>query len=112
MGRLSDTYLGNEPYPESPGFTDGNTSREAAERVAPGASEVREQCYRAILASRDGLTADEVAQVVGRPILYVRPRISELYAAGRLVKTLRRKTNASGLSAAIYDIPREQLELL
>lgn len=110
MSRMKDLF-GDEIYPEAPGFTDLNTSREAAKKVEPKASGVREDCYTCILHSRDGMTADQVALRLDKSVLYIRPRLSELFAAGRIIKTTRRRKNRSGLSAAIYVVPNREAKL-
>lgn len=48
-----------------------------------------------------GLTADECAARIGESILAVRPRATEWFQSGYLVKTRERRTNASGLSARV-----------
>lgn len=50
---------------------------------------------------RDGLTADEVALVMGRDRLAIRPRITELKMSGVVRDTGRRRKNRSGRNAAV-----------
>lgn len=105
MSRIAEHFLGEAPYPDSPGFKEGTTSREAA-RVVPGAAEGRERVLGAIRASGGaGLTADEAAAAVGRPVLYVRPRVSELFKLGQIVPADARRRNASGLWAKAWRVP-------
>jgi hypothetical protein len=48
-----------------------------------------------------GYTADEVAQVLDLGILTVRPRVTELFQAGKLRKTQVKRTNRSGIGAVV-----------
>jgi predicted transcriptional regulator len=47
-------------------------------------------------------TADEVADVLGRSVLYVRPTFSELVSAGLIIKSGERRPNISGKLAAVW----------
>lgn len=95
-------------YPRSPGFTEPTTSRAAAEKIAPRAATLRDQVlavYRDAWPS--GLTSDEVAAKMGKSILSIRPRVTELRRTGDLrvmrhdaVTPLTRK-NDSGVAAAV-----------
>lgn len=103
MSRIAESYLGDRPYPESPGFREPTTARDAARAVAPGAAEGRERVFGAIRASGSaGLTADEAAASVGRTPAYCRPRVCELFKAGRLIPTGERRRNETGLSAKVW----------
>jgi predicted ArsR family transcriptional regulator len=90
-------------YPEHPGFKTGGTSREAAVKTAPRAPTMRDQV---LIALRDvwpaGLTADEVAAVLGRSQFAIRPRLSELKDMGKIAATETRRKNDSGLSATVW----------
>jgi hypothetical protein len=95
-------------YPAQPGFKAGGTSRDAARAVAAGAPNVREKVFDAIAASEPrGLTADEAASAVGRKPAYIRPRISELRAAGRIMPSGELRKNESNLSAKVWKISHE-----
>lgn len=117
-----DLFSWKPPYPHAPGWKEPTTSRDAAEAVEPSASRLRSDVltvYRAVWPS--GLTADEVAKRLGRNVLSVRPRVSELKKAGELLvayerqglgtkaKPLRRK-NESGLMAAVLVCKRPTKE--
>jgi hypothetical protein len=94
-------------YPRSPGFKARGTSQEAA-RVAVGdASILRERAFAAIAAAEErGLTADECATALDRNILSVRPRLSELRAASRIVPSGSRRQNLSCRSAIAWKVAR------
>lgn len=90
-------------YPSDPGFKEqGGTSEEAAERIAPRATIIRAKVLGALLAHPMGLTADEIADYLGISMLSVRPRVSELAKEGRVEKTGERRTNVTGMSAAVW----------
>lgn len=90
-------------YPDAPGFKEGTTSREAAEKVATTAQEGREQVFLAIQAAgAAGLTPDEAAERIGRDRLYVRPRVSELAREGRLIATGERRRNDTRMAAKVW----------
>jgi predicted ArsR family transcriptional regulator len=48
------------------------------------------------LLSRGPLTADALAERLDLPILYVRPRVSELVQKARIIRSGERAPNASG----------------
>jgi predicted ArsR family transcriptional regulator len=92
-----------ERYPDMPGFKDPDTSRLAAEHIAASAPQLREQCWQALSNHIfDGATADEIASDVGRDVLAIRPRFTELLAAGRIADTGRRRKNRSGRLAKVW----------
>jgi hypothetical protein len=87
-------------YPDAPGYKErGGTSEEAAPSEIEAAT-LRGLAYR--LLSRERLTADEVAQRIGRSVLAIRPRVSELGAQGLVVKTEERRLNTSGKAAVVW----------
>lgn len=51
-----------------------------------------------------GLTADEVALMLAAPVTSVRPRVSELVAAGRLVDTGRRRPGVSTVEMTVWRV--------
>ena len=87
-------------YPASPGFKEGGTSREAALSIKEDAATLRGRALD--LLQREALTADEVALRLGRSILSIRPRISELRAKGLVENTGARRINQSGKAAAVW----------
>ena len=93
------------PAPRMPGYKERTTSREAALRIAGEAHTMRGEVLQAF---RDvwpaGLTADEAAAMVGRSVLAIRPRISEIKDAGQIEATESRRKNASGMSARVWKL--------
>lgn len=99
----SDLFTYATRYPQSPGYRDRDTSRAAAESMAPTASLLRERCLKALRDHGDA-TADEVAQRLDLSILAVRPRVTELFKAGAIVDTRERRKNVSGRTAAVWRV--------
>jgi len=93
-------------YPHSPGWKEPGTSREAAEAIESIAHTIRGEALRALKRSRaytpPGLTPDQVAKAIGRSILAVRPRITELKIAQLIIKTGEKRLNTSGMRAAVW----------
>jgi hypothetical protein len=56
-----------------------------------------------------GATADEIAAAIGRSILTVRPRVSELKRLGAFVDSGERRANASGHAAAVMALAQREL---
>jgi hypothetical protein len=103
-----DLFDSEPRYPLAPGhkrqFT-GTTSKEAAQRVAVHARNLRGRVLEQYSkAGPLGLTADECAVALGCSILSVRPRTSELAAMGFLVPSGDRRRNDSGHAAAVLRV--------
>lgn len=97
VGDLGPLFEQSVPYQR---FSD--TSRDAAAAMESEAGRLRQlviEAYKA--AGPAGLSADQCAEKVGESILAIRPRVSECFMAGQLVKTGRRAQNDSGLSARV-----------
>lgn len=90
-------------YPDSPGYKEDTTSRDAAEAFENEAHVLR-QMVVASLRDRGPATADTLARSIGRDRLAVRPRVSELRAAGAVFDTGKRGVNVSGKKAIIWDL--------
>jgi hypothetical protein len=91
---VTDLFDWQPPYPKSPGWTEPTTSRDAARRIAPKVQTLRDQvmvAYRAAWPA--GLTADEVAAKIGKSILSVRPRVTELRGLGELMIQIPDRSN-------------------
>jgi hypothetical protein len=94
-------------YPEHPGAQGEETSFAAAEAVAPDAATLRQDCLRIL--KLGPATADEVAESLGRSVLSIRPRITELKTMGRIRSTKERRPNRSGKSAVVVEaLPEDQ----
>lgn len=93
-------------YPEAPGYQDTDTSKAAAEWMRPEVGALHRACLEivAVLPS----TPDEVAIIIGRDKLAIRPRMTELRALGLIEDSGERRRNpSSGLKAIVYRLKKE-----
>jgi predicted XRE-type DNA-binding protein len=97
-GQMIDTPLFD--YPQSPGYRRTDTSREAAESIAPKAEDLRSKVMRMLRAG--SMTADEIATILEIDKLSIRPRVSELVKMGKIYDTGMRHRNASGKRAVVW----------
>lgn len=84
-------------YPNSPGYKEGDTSKDAADRISGRVAILRQQALDYIKAN-PLKTADQIANALNETPLSIRPRITELRKAG-LIRNEGRGVNASGCSA-------------
>jgi hypothetical protein len=87
-------------YPNAPGFKVAGPSQEAAASVREDAELMRQKCLEIL--EREELTADEVADRLGKSVLSVRPRCSELKTKLQIRDTGKRRKNLSGKSATVW----------
>lgn len=100
-----DLFDRGEPaYPAFPGSKGGDTSRQAAETIAPMASNWRGKVARLMVDFYPiGFTPDEAAKELNATSFMIRPRFTELSAAGLIEKTGERRRNPnSSLRAAVW----------
>ncbi|WP_242183133.1 hypothetical protein [Sphingomonas sp. CARO-RG-8B-R24-01] len=88
-------------YPSGPGAQATDTSRAAADAVAPTAGMLRDRAL-GIVERSNGLTADEVAGRLGLSILSIRPRLTELARLGKVRDSGSRRKNVSGRFAIVW----------
>ena len=87
---------GIEKYPHGPGFKKTATSKAAANSIAVYATTKRHHVpIEFVAAGRQGLTPDTCAKALNLSVLTVRPRCTELLAAGLLIPTGERRQNES-----------------
>lgn len=86
-------------YPHAPGAAPVDTSLDAAASI--DARTLRLEVLAILARWPEGLTADEVAAVIGRDRLAIRPRLSELKRLGMVRDSGQRRPNRSGRSAAV-----------
>jgi hypothetical protein len=96
MSRLPDQY------PDQPGFKASGPSEQAATAISRSARTLRDQVLKTIADAPAGLSADAVADRLGRSVLSVRPRVSELRRLGEIRPTTQRVKNASGMGATVW----------
>jgi len=91
-----------ERYPDVAGFKAPGPSEQAANTISGTAKTLREQVLKTISEAPAGLSADAVADRLGKSVLSVRPRVSELRRLGEIRPTTQRAKNQSGMSATIW----------
>lgn len=100
---MTDLFQWAACYPRAPGFKERTTSRDAARAAESGAETLRAEAFAAIAAAGErGLTADECAADLGRGVLSVRPRVSELRNLGKIAPSGLRRRNESGAGAIAW----------
>lgn len=104
MGQLA-LFPGRSPYPDGlPGHARAETSRQAAEAVAPMLRDRQQRVLDAIRSRGSaGATADEVLEALGlwNPN-HVAPRVTELAALGLIERTGERRRTRSGCLADVW----------
>ena len=90
-------------YPNTPGWTEPTTSRDAAKAMSSRSGILCERVLRAIgNAGPAGLTADQAVARIGETVLAVRPRLTELKWSGKIERTGERRANASSIKAQVW----------
>jgi predicted ArsR family transcriptional regulator len=92
-------------YPDGPGYRRNapETSREAAEAIAPMARNHRDQILAVIKeAYPDSRSSDQIARAIGLSPYSVRPRVSELQAGGKVERTDDRTKNEGGRTVMLW----------
>lgn len=102
---MTDTTADRFSYPNMPGSKTGGTSRAAAEAIAPRAPTLRQRVLDVL--GTASLTADEVAAVMRKSVLSVRPRLSELLALELIEDTGKTRPNASGIKATVWKVKED-----
>jgi predicted ArsR family transcriptional regulator len=105
MNYNTNAHSASDRYPESPGYRRNapETSREAAEAVAPMARNYRDQILAVIKdAHPAGRSSDQIAKAIGLSPYSVRPRVSELQAAGKIERTDDRTKNDGGRFVVLW----------
>lgn len=92
--------LFDQPYPHTPGHKRSGTSAAAAEAVKPRAKSLRDQVLELLKSA--SLSADECAAALGKSVLSIRPRLSELLAQQKIYDTGSTRKNASGIKAVVW----------
>lgn len=96
-------------YLNGPGHRGVDTSIIAADRIAPVAGKLRKMVLDAIqTAGPDGLTAEDLADVLGEDKVSVQPRTSELRALGLITPAGHRRLNRRGNTTIVWVIAEAQ----
>ena len=94
-------------YPNVPAVGKTDTSRAAAEQLTAPRT-LRHRVLKAVVNCANwskcdnGITADQIAFVLGEDILSVRPRVTELNRLGLIRDTGLRRPNRSGRKAIVW----------
>jgi hypothetical protein len=89
-------------YPDCPGFKCAGPSEQAAQAISGTAKALRDQVLKTISEAPAGLSADEAADLLGKSVLSIRPRVSELRHLGEIQPANHRTKNQSGMSATVW----------
>ena len=81
------------------------TSAQAARTASLRAPDLRARCLDVIAGQPGGLTADEVARLMGHDKCSIRARVSELFRAGQIADSGRRRKSDLGGSATVWVLP-------
>jgi hypothetical protein len=95
-------------YPQVPGFKEPTTSREAAVSVKPRQKEAHAKILALLARYPEGLTADEIAAHCDWTEFFARPRVSELKRLKMIEPTGRRRPNASGANAKVWQLKKQE----
>ena len=94
-------------YPYSPARGKTDTSDEAAESLKTPTTLRNKALELITISGQDGLTADEVAELMGKTgleILSIRPRITELSKQEKIEDSGIRRFNSSGKRAIVWRV--------
>jgi predicted ArsR family transcriptional regulator len=104
--RLTDMFGNRTPYHDHAGFQRGSdTSMEAAAKATLTLTELQE-IILTLLKTSD-YTADECASVLKVHFMRIRPRFTELYKTGRIIKLPVKRPSALGNPQHAYITRKE-----
>jgi len=101
----SNAPQGATTYPDHPGYRHNapETSKEAADAIAPMARNHRDQILAVLKAAYpDSRSSDQIGATIGLSPYSVRPRVSELQAAGKVERTDDRTKNDGGRTVTLW----------
>lgn len=89
-------------YPNYPGHHANDTSKEAAEAIAPHVNRLQALALGEIRgAGRNGHTREELSEALAIDPKSIEPRVSELKRKGLIVDSGQRRLNRSGKRASV-----------
>lgn len=88
---------------EGIGFRNRDTSIEAAISDKQGKLSLREQVFEIISESTSPLSADDVADILDRPFISVRPRVTELGNQNRIQDSGQRGKTQWGKTCILWE---------
>jgi len=89
---------------EGIGYQSRDTSLAAAEENIDKKVSMREQVYKLLLQSAVPLSADQIAEQLGRSFISVRPRVTELSNALRVEDSGKRGKTQWGKSCILWQV--------
>lgn len=92
-------------YPDSPGYRRQETSRAAAEAIAPREKSLRARVFDALKIAN--ATPEEMAERLGEAVHSIRPRFSQLLEAGLIEDTGERGTAMGGRKSIRWRVKDE-----
>lgn len=87
-------------YPETPGYKKTGTSEDAADSMRKKAPSLQQKVLDVLF--HQDLTADECAAEIGKSLLSIRPRLTELLRLGKIADTGITRQNDSGKQATVW----------
>jgi len=103
MSGFKDQFTEPLVYPDAAGFKEkGGASQEAAARLNPVLKKNQQEALDAFHRAARPVTADELAELMGKTIVSVRPRVSELRRLGKIVSTGERRASSFGQPATVW----------
>jgi hypothetical protein len=87
-------------YPDTPGWQKTDTSKAAADDMAPKAATIRDMVLRA-LRERD-MTSYELADALRLEYHTIQPRTSELRAKHKIIDSLKRRKGPTGKLGIVW----------
>lgn len=91
-------------YPETAGYKTPGTSAEAANAIESSGQASRLRTAVLAYFANHVATADECAEWLGESPFSVRPRASELFTQGKLIRTGERRKSVNGRSQSVLAI--------
>jgi predicted ArsR family transcriptional regulator len=98
---FEDAPRRREP-PPVPYVAGSETSKGAAESMAPHASRLAEEVFAYVLGREDGATVDEVEEALGMLHQTAGARMRELVKAGRVADSGAKRPTRSGRKAVVW----------
>ncbi len=93
------------PYTDTGiGYRHRDASREAAHKVEANAPSLRGQVYRMFLRHGTPMSADDVARILRRHVLSIRPRVTELLNKGLLRDSGQRGRSDLGKTQTLWEV--------
>ncbi len=97
-------HSAREIYPNKAGYKDNDCSKEAASKINRTLRARQEEVLNVLKTHSNGLSSEQIASLIGRPSLSIKPRLSELKELGLVRKSGRRGKTELGGACTIWEI--------